>query len=374
MITVTKEHFLTAINAVSKAVANPPRFAPLGSLLITPNSNGSLTLVGGDLEVEITSNCEAEVADGAMPFTAPAKKLGAVVKTLPNDTAIKLELANEGNVLLVISNYGKSRLNIVPVQDFVSITRDVKITGSFAIESGVLKSLLNNAISTMPKNDRRYEMNSTYLHSVKYSETANSSLAVAATNGHCLAVWEVPTQNTLDYSILLPYKYAQILVKDIPNNNNAIQVGYSEVHCQVQWGNTTLVGKLINGKFPDYRRVIPATSRYSFLINTKDAVSLLKRALTLKDKKKEMGVKLFLTTGQLEVTATVGDDSFKESLVTEYEGTDASIGINAMYLLNALIALDSDNVVMQFSSDSEPLVLVDPDDAKHMHIIMPMRL
>ena len=80
MITVTKEHFLTAINAVSKAVANPPRFAPLGSLLITPNSNGSLTLVGGDLEVEITSNCEAEVADGAMPFTAPAKKLGLWLK------------------------------------------------------------------------------------------------------------------------------------------------------------------------------------------------------------------------------------------------------------------------------------------------------
>lgn len=369
-ITIARAALMRALNHSQSAVEKRTTIPILSNVLIKAEDS-ILSLSATDMDLEINEAVAANV-DKAGATTAPAATLFDIVKKLPEDSAVVLELDSSGNQMTVKAGRSNFRLACLPVSDFPEIGQG-QLPTSFSIPANELRNLIDRTRFAMSTEETRYYLNGIYLHAAD-----NNGLAVlraVATDGHRLARFEMPLpEGAADMpGIIIPRKTVAELRKLVEEAGDAIKVSLSETKIRFAFDHIVLTSKLIDGTFPDYQRVIPKNNDKIVEVNPKAFSRAIDRVSTISDGKSR-AVKIALNGKTMTLSANSPEaGSATEDL--EVNGNDnMEIGFNARYLLDITQQIEGDGCRLTLADSASPTIIEDVSDASALYVLMPLRV
>ena len=255
-------------------------------------ADGKLTAIGSDLEIQITTSAEIETSANAS-FTVQAKKLSDILKAFP-DTA-DISLAYDDKRLTIKSGKSKFNLQTIPADDFPRI-KSAEATTVINIKQGVFKRLLTMTQYAMAQQDVRY-----YLNGVLF-ELKNGKLVIVGTDGHRLAYASEKIESDGDVTAILPRKIVSELSRQLSDGDEPLSIDVSSNQAIFRFNNVEIITKLIDGKFPDYNRVIPSNNKTVFTMKSEELQSAIQRAAILSNEKFR-GIRLLLDDNLMQIIA-----------------------------------------------------------------------
>lgn len=339
---------------------------PILAYVLMRQQKGQLTLTGTDLEVEVIASTKTDGgSDGEM--TVPARKLLDICRGLPADATIKISLKGEKAVV----RSGKSRFTLVtmPSTDFPAIEAS-EWKQTFELPQKALKTLLENTQFCMAHQDVRYYLNGLLI------EIDEKTLRAVATDGHRMALSEVELAESSGdkRQVILPRKGVLELTRFLEDSDEQAKVSLGSNHMRVELPGLTFTSKLIDGRFPDYSKVIPSNQSKELLLDRQNFRDALSRVAILSNEKYR-GVRISLSAGTLTLTAhNPEQEEAEEEVAVEYSGEEMEIGFNVNYIIEATNALDTDQVKLCLNDPNSSCTLVTPDKSDTLYVIMPMRL
>ena len=362
---IKREDLLAPLQHVIGAVERRQTLPILGNVLLKSTA-GDITLTATDLEIEMVARLSAEVTDD-FQTTIPARKLLDICKALPDASTINFSI-DEGRVSL---NSARSRFTLasLPAKDFPGLD-DIEVQQSFTIPQSQLKSLFDKTAFAMAQQDVRY-----YLNGILMEITAGK-VKLVATDGHRLALSEIDMETGVeaDKQIIIPRKAVLELSRLLESGDNPASCELSQNHLRVETGSLVFTTKLIDGKFPDYQRVIPVDGNKTMEVNRevlKDAMS----RIAILSNEKYRGIRLILSSGNLSIQANNPDqEEAEEELQINYTESDMEIGFNVTYLIDVLNVLNSEKVQIKLKDSNSSAIISDSQDDTSLYVVMPMRL
>ena len=366
-ISLSRENLLRALQTVAGVVEKRQTMVILGNVLLQIQQN-TLTVTASDLEIETRAQTELESSQGDFAITLPAIKLMTIVRSLPDGLTIVLNF-EDGRCEL---SAGRSRfkLSSLPADDFPTI--DLTQTEiSFAMQQHQLKQLIQNTAFAMASQDVRF-----YLNGMLFDINQNA-LRVVATDGHRLSTCatSLSTEGLVPTQAILPRKGVLELQKLMSDNDSLIEFSLAKNYLTVRLEDTVFTCKLVDGRFPDYRRVIPQNNDQVIQTDRELFRNLLQRAAILSNDKFK-GIRFALAANLLSVHAQNSEqDESHEDMAIDYQGPEMEIGFNVNYLLDVLNSLHDDLVTLRMKdANSSCLFETQTDVCECQHVIMPMRL
>ena len=361
---------LNNLLVVQGVVERRERLPILGNILIVLKDE-TISLSATDMEIELVARVGAPGGDGG-EVTVPARKLLDICRTLPEDATV--EFATEENRATLRAGRSRFTLNTLPAADFPT-TETIEGQVEVSVAQRDLKELIERTHFAMANQDVRYYLNGLLL------EIRGERLRAVSTDGHRLAQAEVALQQSSSseevLQCILPRKGVQELLRLIQNTDDAVDVVVGNASLRAAIGDVTFTSRLIEGRFPDYNRVIPRSEQCD-----KEAEvdrELVRRSLqraSILSNEKYRTVRLSFSTSTLHVTANNPDHEEAEDEVDiQYSGDAVEIGFNVSYLIDALGVLPSDTVSFHLSdAGSSCLLTPKEDDGSCRYVVMPMRL
>jgi DNA polymerase-3 subunit beta len=338
----------------------------LGNARIRPSEHGGLQLDTTDLELAWRATSEGDISDG-VDTSVSVRKLLDIVKAAPADATVQARL--EGERLTV--GFGKSRFSLatLPGHDFPE-WEAAEIEHWLEIPQRLLRRLIEATMFSMAQQDVRYYLQGLLL------VAQGSMLRAVATDGHRLAMNEAVLETTIgaDQECIVPRKTVQELRRNLLDDETPVRVGFAPGQVAFDFGNARLTSKVIDGRFPDYERVIPTDLPGLLTVEREDFRQALARvAIVASDKYR--GVRLLAgRSGCRVVTHNAEREEAEESLTAEYEGDEVEIGFNLNYLVDVLNAIGAERIRMGLrDGNSSALIQADPADQAR-YVVMPMRL
>ncbi len=361
-----QDKVLAVLQSVAGIVERRHTLPILANVLLKKSGN-ALQLTTSDLEIQIRTTAELGGDTGDFTTTVAARKLIDVLRTMPGDQTVSLETAQEKLVL----KGGKSRftLQTLPAQDFPLVQEAANFGPAFSIPQKTLKSLLGQVAFAMAVQDIRY-----YLNGILFV-AEGKQLSLVATDGHRLAFAsatldvEVPKQE-----VILPRKTVLELQRLLSDGDGAIAMQFASNQAKFSFGAMEFVTKLVEGKFPDYNRVIPRGHTNSLTLGRAPLLASLQRtAIMTSDKFK--GVRLNLEPGSLRVTSNNAEqEEAVDELDVDYGGAPIEIGFNVTYLIDALASMQQDMVQIALADGSSSALITIPENESFKYVVMPMRI
>ena len=360
----TKEDLLGGLTPAVSVVETRQTMPILGHVHLRA-AGDRLALTGTDLEVELEAGCPAEVVEEG-EATAPARKFLDIVRSLPEGTTVEVALSDERLQLQA----GRGRFNLAGLApgDFPRLELG-ECNQEVGIAQQDLKELLERTSFAMARDDVRYYLNGILL------EWTGTNLRAVGTDGHRLAlmdrqVAEAPAETR----VILPRKGVQELERLLTESEDAVSVGFTANHVRFALPGLTLTSKLIEGRFPDYRRVIPEADGNHLVGDRREMQQALRRIAILSNRKTH-GIRLSCRQGVLELSAENPDqEQAAEEVPVTYEGEAVEIGFNVEYLQQAVGAVPTDEVIIHLWDAQSSCLIVPPGDIPLKYVIMPMRL
>ena len=364
-LSITREDLLIPLQQIIGAVERRQTMPALSNLLIRGNDQ-NISITATDLEVELVANVEIGLEDEGTT-TIPARKLLDICRSLPDQAKISIHSSSEK----VKVSSGRSRFSLatLPAEDFPTID-DLELDQNVVINEGEFKALIDKTAFAMAQQDVRYYLNGLLL------EVDAKQIRTVATDGHRLALSQFEHKSDIEGSrqIILPRKGVQELQRLLSSEDNQITVGIGKNHIRVNLANLQFTSKLIDGRFPEYQRVLPEESDNRAKI---DKV-LLKQALTrasILSNEKYKGIRLILDENTLVIQAHNPEhEEAEDEIEIEYQGDRLEVGFNVVYLLDVLNALDPDTVEVIIQDANSSALIVAPDTQASRYVVMPMRL
>jgi DNA polymerase III subunit beta len=340
---------------------------PILSNILLENTGGNLTLLATDIEIQITtSNNHIEGGeDGSL--TVSAKKLLDILRSLPESAEISL-VQDEKRLQV---KAGKSRFNLqtLPAQDFPLMVLNEGETVQLQVTQQQFKQLVAKTQYAMAAQDVRYYLNGLLLM------VEGNELRAVATDGHRLAFAAQTLDN--EYSrmeMIIPRKTILELNRLLADNAEPLLIAMTANQLKFKFGNVNLVTKLIDGKFPDYQRVIPATLRNQLLVNRTTLMQAMQRVAILTNEKFR-GVRLLLSEGSLKIVAANAEqEEAQEEIEVDYSGDALDVGFNVGYLLDVLNNMGTENVLWSFNDANSSSLITLPGNEQFKYVVMPMRI
>jgi DNA polymerase-3 subunit beta len=364
---VGRDALLKPLQLVAGVVERRQTLPVLSNVLFEVRGN-QLRLTGTDLEVEMVA--AIALGDGAQDgeITIPGRKLLDIVKSLPAGSEIKVERDGAKAVL----KCGRSRYSLatLPASEFPNIEQGVG-NQSIAIDVDMLKKLIDSTAFSMAQQDVRY-----YLNGMLVEVTAER-LRTVATDGHRLAMADanVTTGIGSRMQVIVPRKgileLSRLLTED---GDTQVKLSLGGNHIRAEYGSLTFTSKLIDGKFPDYERVLPKNSDKAVLAPREELRSALSRAAILSNEKYR-GIRLALSSGTLGIVANNPEqEEAHEEIGVDYQGSELEIGFNVSYLLDVLNTLKGAQVKLALGDANSSALVSDAENAGSWYVVMPMRL
>ncbi|MBS9810960.1 DNA polymerase III subunit beta [Vibrio sp. J2-3(2022)] len=363
--TIERSHLIKPLQQVSGALGGRPTLPILGNLLLKVEEN-VLSMTATDLEVELVSKVTLEGDFEAGCITVPSRKFLDICRGLPDDAIITFVL--EGDRVQVRSGRSRFSLATLPANDFPNI-EDWQSEVEVSLSQADLRTLIDKTQFSMANQDVRY-----YLNGMLF-EIDGTTLRSVATDGHRMAVSQ--TQLGADFAqkqIIVPRKGVQELVKlmDAPEQPVVLQIGSSNVRAEVN--NFTFTSKLVDGRFPDYRRVLPQSTNKTLIASCDELRQAFSRAAILSNEKFR-GVRVNLADTEMRITANNPEqEEAEEMLDVTFEGDAIEIGFNVSYVLDVLNTLRCENVRVSMSDANASALIENADDDSAMYVVMPIRL
>lgn len=365
-ITISREQLLPPLQNVIGAVERKQTMPILGNVLFKMTGE-KLQLTATDLEIEHVCFTNASASEDG-EFTISARKLFDICKNLPDDALINLNVDDTKAVL----TSGRSRfsLSALPSKDFPALD-DIDFNIEFSVPQKTLALQLSKTSFAMAQQDVRYYLNGLLL------SVEDSKLLAVTTDGHRLSLSEKELENSgLDnMQVIVPRKgvleLQRILAKEGESN---VTIRLSGNHIQFATDDLVMTSKLIDGRFPEYRRVVPAEVKHIAVIDRDQLKQCLLRTSILSNEKYR-GVRLKFEPGQLQIEAQNPDhEEAEEQLEINYSGDEVDIGFNVTYLLDVLNNIAEDSVEFGLIDSNSSCLIQDKGDVHSKYVIMPMRL
>lgn len=363
---ISREALLRPLSLVAGVVERRQTLPVLSNVLIEVQDT-QLALTGTDLEVELIGRIEPGQVDEPGSATVPARKLMDICKSLPEQAEIAFTL-EEGRAIL---RSGRSRftLSTLPVAEFPNI-EDSQASQELTLPRGTLKQLIDATSFAMAQQDVRYYLNGMLL------ELGHNLVRTVATDGHRLAMCtrsaEVSVEPT--QKLIVPRKGILELVRLLDGSDEPVELTLGSNHIRAHTGSFTFTSKLVDGKFPDYERVIPRGGDKVFIADRAELRQVLSRTSILSNEKYR-GVRLNLEAGNLRVLANNPEqEEAEENVAIDYDGNTLEIGFNVGYLIDVLNALDEDRMQMTLSDSNSSAIMEEPGGGDALYVVMPMRL
>lgn len=363
---VSREALLKPLQLVAGVVERRQTLPVLANVLIVLDED-RLSMTGTDLEVEIVARIHlAEACESGGELTVPARKLVDICRSLPDDAILHFSEENQR----VILKSGRSRftLSTLPANDFPNVEQG---TGDlqFTCEQQDIKRLIDRTGFAMAQQDVRY-----YLNGMLW-EVQEGQLRAVATDGHRLAMCTraVSVSTATSTQAILPRKGVIELAR-LLDGQGSVEVVLGSNHIRVATEAYTFTSKLVDGKFPDYERVLPKGGNKLVFGDRNDLRQAFGRTAILSNEKYR-GVRLLLTDGQLTIVANNPEqEEAEEQVAVDYSGDQLEIGFNVSYLQDVTGVLSSDNIKMTLSDSNSSALLEEPDGGDSVYVVMPMRL
>lgn len=362
---IDREHLIKPLQQVSSPLGGRPTLPILGNLLIQV-TEGYLMLTGTDLEMEMVARITLTQPHESGAITVPARKFLDICRGLPDGAEISI--TQENDRVLVRSGRSRFSLSTLPASDYPNLD-DWKSEVEFTLPQATLKRLIEATQFSMAHQDVRY-----YLNGMMF-ETEGEELRTVATDGHRLAVCSMSVGQKLPpHDVIVPRKGVLELVRLLDNSNGDVrlQIGSNNIRAHV--GDFIFTSKLVDGRFPDYRRVLPKNPDKTLEANCDELKQAFSRAAILSNEKFR-GVRLYLNQSQLKITANNPEqEEAEEILDVTYDGTDLEIGFNVSYVLDVLNALKCEDVRMLLTDSVSSVQIEDSANSSAAYVVMPMRL
>ncbi len=363
--TTQREVLLKPISFVAGIVERRQTLPILANVLIELDAN-KLTLTGTDLEVEVVTGTKVSGKKNGK-ITVPARKLLDICKTLPNETKIDFSLNKEK----VVIKAGRSRFSLTTLSpdDFPNLETE-KWDHELTLKQQVLKSLLEKTQFCMAQQDVRYYLNGLLL------EMKDKILRAVATDGHRMATSNIPLEQETseERQVIVPRKGVLEISRLLESNENEVKLQLNPNHLRIITSDFVFTTKLIDGRFPDYNKVIPAEQNKKVQIDRDTLKEALIRVAILSNEKYR-GVRFNFDKGSMKVTAhNPEQEEAQEELSVQYSGDSIEIGFNVNYVSDAVSALSAGNVEIGLSDANSSCTLRTPKDKTTQYIVMPMRL
>jgi DNA polymerase-3 subunit beta len=366
VLKATQNKVLSVLQSVAGIVERRHTLPILANVLIR-KTGSALQLTTSDLEIQIRTTAELDGDAGNFTTTVGARKLIDILRTMPSDQTVSLE-SNQNKLIL---KGGKSRFTLqsLPAEDFPLVQEAANFGPSFSVPQKTLKELLHQVSFAMAVHDIRY-----YLNGILFV-AEGKQLSLVATDGHRLAFSsatldvEVPRQE-----VILPRKTVLEMQRLLSDKEGAIEMQFAGNQAKFSFEGMEFVTKLVEGKFPDYNRVIPKNHKNTITMGRTALLATLQRTAILTSEKFK-GVRLNLEPGVLRVASSNAEqEEAVDELEIDYNGDAIEIGFNVTYLIDALTNMDQDMVQVDLADSNSSALITIPENANFKYVVMPMRI
>lgn len=361
-----QEQLLSVLQSVAGIVERRHTLPILANVLIR-KTNDQLQWTTSDLEIQIRTSAQLACDPGDFTTTVGARKLIDILRTMPAEQMVSLESSQAK--LILKGGKSKFTLQTLPAEDFPLVQESASYGPAFSVPQKTLKVLLDQVSFAMAVHDIRY-----YLNGILFVAEGNQ-LSLVATDGHRLAF----SSSTLEVQVpkqevILPRKTVLELQRLLSDAEGHIEMQFASNQAKFVFTGMEFVTKLVEGRFPDYNRVIPKEQKNRVTVGRQALLASLQRTAILTSEKFK-GVRLNFEPGQLRIsTHNAEQEEAVDELDIDYAGDEIEIGFNVTYLIDALANMQQDMVGIEMADGNSSALLTIPDDPAFKYVVMPMRI
>lgn len=366
LVKAKRDELLTPLIAVSGIVERRHTLPILSNVLLERSANG-LSFLATDIELQITSRALLDHAGDAYAVTVGARKLVEILRALPDGTDVTLQ--QQDKRMLVKAGKSRFSLQTLPAEDFPRLSKPTGEVAHFVVAQKAMRRLLGLVQYAMAQQDIRYYLNGLLML------VEDKQLKLVATDGHRLAFASMKLEADLPrQEVIVPRKTVLELSKLLADTEEELQVAISATQAAFSFGSIELISKLVDGKFPDYTRVIPTQHRNTLRLNRDVLRQALLRAAILSNEKFR-GVRWILSDGSLKIgSSNAEQEEAQEELEVTYSGDALDIGFNVNYLLDVLNNVPGESVDCSFGDSSSSALVTYASEQNFKYVVMPMRI
>ncbi|MEX3548311.1 MAG: DNA polymerase III subunit beta [Burkholderia sp.] len=367
LVKTERDTLLRPLQTVSGIVERRHTLPILANLLIT-KTGYDVSFLSTDLEVQITTRADFGVGGEQVATTVAARKLLDILRVMP-DGQVTLSLADRR--LTVQSGKSRFALQTLAADEFPTVAQSENFGVSLAVSQKAFRQLLGMVYFAMAQQDIRYYLNGMLL------VVDGDQLMAVATDGHRLAYFSMKIEGSAfpRQEVIVPRKMILELQRLLEDIDDTVKIDIAQTQAKFTFGQVELVSKLVEGKFPDFQRVIPkAAHKNTFTIGREELQRSLQRAAILTSEKFK-GVRCIIAPGQMKIMSTNADqEEAQEELEIAYQGDTVDIGFNVTYLLDVLANLKVDNIEVSLGDASSSALITVPENDEFKYVVMPMRI
>lgn len=366
LIKTKRDNILTPLQSVCGIVEKRHTLPILSNVLIE-KSGDQLTWLATDIEIQIRTHTAGAAGADKTAVTVGARKLQDILRSLPDSAEVSLELSEKRMQVKA----GKSRFNLqtLPAEDYPRMSQAESEQVRLQLTQKQFKRLIGLVQYAMAQQDIRY-----YLNGLLLVVTGNE-VRVVATDGHRLAYASEQIEEAQSRTeVILPRKTILELSRLLSDNDDVLDIRLSPNQAQFRFGDIELVSKLIDGKFPDYERVIPQSHNKVITLPRTMLLQSLHRAAILTNEKFR-GVRLVLAPGSMKIISSNADqEEAQEEIEISYDAEALDIGFNVTYLLDVLNNVSIENVEIRLADANSSALITLPGNERFKYVVMPMRI
>jgi DNA polymerase-3 subunit beta len=367
VLKAAQSKLLDALQSVAGIVERRHTLPILANVLLR-KTNETIELTTSDLEIQVRTSADLGGDAGEMRTTVGARKLIDILRALPPDQVITLTSA--ANKLTLQGGKSRFTLQTLPADDFPLVNESVDFGPTFAVPQKTLRDLINQVHFAMAVHDIRY-----YLNGILFI-AEGKALTLVATDGHRLALAQSPLDAAVPsrQEVILPRKTVLELQRLLRDDEAPIEMRFAGNQAKFAFGGMEFVTKLVEGKFPDYNRVIPKNHKNVVSLGRVPLLGALQRAAILTSEKFK-GVRLNIEPGTLRISSNNAEqEEAKEELEVDYNGDAIEIGFNVTYLIDALGNIPQETLRIELQDSAASALFTLPDKPGFKYVVMPMRI
>ena len=367
VLKAAQEKLLAALQAVAGIVERRHTLPILANVLVRKNA-GEVEFTTSDLEIQVRTKVDLGGDATSFTTTIGARKLIDILRTLPADQVVTLTSSSQNKLTL---QGGKSRftLQTLPAEDFPLVNEAVDFGQAFAVPQKTLRALINQVHFAMAVHDIRY-----YLNGILFV-AEGKLLTLVATDGHRLALAQATLEVDMPkQEVILPRKTVLELQRLLKDEDAAIEMRFAGNQAKFAFSGMEFVTKLVEGKFPDYNRVVPKNHKNAVTLGRAPLLSSLQRAAIMTSEKFK-AVRVNIEPGTLRISSSNAEqEEAKEELEIDYAGDAIEIGFNVTYLIDALTNTSVELVKLELQDTSSSALFTLPEQPGFKYVVMPMRI
>ena len=361
-----QQKLLETLQSVAGIVERRHTLPILANVLLR-KTGGEVEFTTSDLEIQVRTQATLDGDEGDFATTVGARKLIDILRSLPADQMITLSSA--ANKLTLTGGKSRFTLQTLPAEDFPLVNESAEFGPAFSVPQKTLKTLINQVHFAMAVHDIRY-----YLNGILFV-AEGKQLTLVATDGHRLGLAQAQLETDIPkQEVILPRKTVLELQRLLKDEDTPIEMRFAGNQARFNFSGLEFVTKLVEGKFPDYNRVIPKNHQNAVILGRATLLASLQRAAILTSEKFK-GVRVNIEPGLLRIASSNAEqEEAKEEIEIDYEGDSIEVGFNVTYLMDALSNIVQDMVKIELQDGNASALITVPDQTGFKYVVMPMRI